>query len=117
MVLRQQLLGLKQRHPRPQVSTSDKLFWVTLNVAGASKEPLCTSTRSTFASLLFPTKNVEIGEKNSRAPVATPHGLLNSGSVTDVKSDPSGFNTWTLLPPLEFATRRWSRLKDRSAGP
>ena len=28
--LRQQLFGLKQRHPRPQVYTSDKLFWVIL---------------------------------------------------------------------------------------
>jgi len=30
LALRQQLFGLKQRHPRPQVSTSDKLFWVIL---------------------------------------------------------------------------------------
>jgi hypothetical protein len=30
LALRQQLVGLKQRHPRPQVSTSDKLFWVIL---------------------------------------------------------------------------------------
>ena len=30
LALRQQLVGLKQRHPRPRVSTSDKLFWVIL---------------------------------------------------------------------------------------
>jgi hypothetical protein len=30
LALRQQLLGLKKRHPRPQVSNSDKLFWVIL---------------------------------------------------------------------------------------
>ena len=30
LALRQQLVGLKQRHPRPQVSVSDKLFWVIL---------------------------------------------------------------------------------------
>ena len=30
LALRQQLFGLKLRHPRPQVSTSDKLFWVIL---------------------------------------------------------------------------------------
>lgn len=30
LALRQQLVGLKQRHPRPQVSISDKLFWVIL---------------------------------------------------------------------------------------
>src|ERR1700749_372853 len=30
LALRQQLFGLKQRHPRPKVSTSDKLFWVIL---------------------------------------------------------------------------------------
>ena len=30
LALRQQLVGLKQRHPRPQVSTSAKLFWVIL---------------------------------------------------------------------------------------
>jgi hypothetical protein len=28
--LREQLVGLKQRHPRPPLSTSDKLFWVIL---------------------------------------------------------------------------------------
>jgi transposase InsO family protein len=30
LALRQQLVVRKQRYPRPQVSTSDKLFWVTL---------------------------------------------------------------------------------------
>jgi hypothetical protein len=30
LALRQQLLGLKKRRPRPQVSNSDKLFWVIL---------------------------------------------------------------------------------------
>jgi hypothetical protein len=30
LALRQQLFVLKQRYPRPQVSTSDKLFWVIL---------------------------------------------------------------------------------------
>ena len=30
LALRQQLVVLKQRYPRPQVSTSDKLFWVNL---------------------------------------------------------------------------------------
>jgi hypothetical protein len=30
LALRQQLVGLKQRHARPQVSISDKLFWVIL---------------------------------------------------------------------------------------
>ena len=30
LALRQQLVVLKQRYPRPQVSTSDKLFWVIL---------------------------------------------------------------------------------------
>jgi len=33
LALRQQLLGLKQRHPRPQVSNSDKLFWVNYRAA------------------------------------------------------------------------------------
>ena len=30
LALRQQLLVMKQRYPRPQISTSDKLFWVIL---------------------------------------------------------------------------------------
>jgi hypothetical protein len=30
LALRQQLVVMKQRYPRPQVSTSDKLFWVIL---------------------------------------------------------------------------------------
>src|ERR1039458_5245419 len=30
LALRQQLVVLKQRYPRPQVSTSDKLFWMIL---------------------------------------------------------------------------------------
>ena len=30
LALRQQLVIMKQRYPRPQVSTSDKLFWVIL---------------------------------------------------------------------------------------
>src|ERR1700676_4304715 len=30
LALRQQLVVMKQRYPRPQVSASDKLFWVIL---------------------------------------------------------------------------------------
>jgi hypothetical protein len=40
LALRQQLVGLKQRHPRPQVFTSDKLFWVILLSSLIRRGPL-----------------------------------------------------------------------------